>query len=60
MERFIEGEDARSSLGRLIAEGLASAPLKARRSLPTRGISVTEPVSPLVSELRGPTQGVPR
>lgn len=42
-----------SALDRLIAEGLATPPLKARRPLPARGISVTEPVSPLVSEQRG-------
>ncbi|HUY05875.1 MAG TPA: type II toxin-antitoxin system prevent-host-death family antitoxin [Acidimicrobiales bacterium] len=42
-----------SACDRLVAEGLAAAPLKARRPLPARGISSTQPLSPLVSEQRG-------
>ena len=42
-----------SALDRLVAEGLVARPIKARRPLPSRGISATEAVSPLVSEQRG-------
>ena len=42
-----------SALDRLVAEGLATPPMKARRPLPSRGIPASQAVSPLVSELRG-------
>lgn len=42
-----------SALDRLVAEGLAAPPMKARRPLPSRGIPTSEAVSPLVSEQRG-------
>jgi prevent-host-death family protein len=42
-----------SALDRLVAEGLAAPPMKARRPLPSRGIPASEAVSPLVSEQRG-------
>ncbi|MDA8072152.1 MAG: type II toxin-antitoxin system prevent-host-death family antitoxin [Actinomycetota bacterium] len=47
------GEREPGALDRLVAEGLVAAPLKARRPLPSRGIQVSEAVSPLVSEQRG-------
>lgn len=42
-----------SALDRLVVEGLVAPPMKARRPVPSRGISVAEAVSPLVSEQRG-------
>jgi len=42
-----------SALDRLVAEGLATPPMKARRPLPSRGIPASQAVSPLVSEQRG-------
>ena len=42
-----------SALDRLVAEGLAAPPMKVRRPLPSRGIPVSDSVSPLVSEQRG-------
>ena len=42
-----------SALDRLVAEGLAAPPMKARRPLPSQGIPASEAVSPLVSEQRG-------
>jgi prevent-host-death family protein len=47
------GERKPSALDRLVAEGLVASPMKAKRALPTRGIPVSDAVSPLVSEQRG-------
>ena len=41
-----------SALDRLIAEGLATAPMRAHRSLSNELIPATSPVSPLVAEQR--------
>ncbi len=48
----IDPSPRQSSLDRLIAEGLASAPVRAKRSLPTRRIEASGSVSELVAEQR--------
>jgi antitoxin (DNA-binding transcriptional repressor) of toxin-antitoxin stability system len=42
-----------SALDQLVAQGLVTPPMKAKRALPSRGIPVSDAVSPLVSEQRG-------